>query len=404
MRGGAVSLCMDPRLRLDIGWMDLAVATLPRSGDARAEIAKAWPHRSAVTFLSVRTAFDALLQTLDLRAHDEIVMSGVNIESMAQVAWAHGVKLIPVDIELETLAPTPEAVEAAVTPRTRLILIAHLYGARVDLSRYASLKRPGLLLAEDCAQGWGGGYRGSPSADVSFFSFGPIKRLTALGGGVAVFADPSNAARCAALENAYAPMSEAWFLKRIAKFMALKAASTPWLYGLVVAAVQAVTGDAEKAIGAAARGFPPGDLIKRLRKRPPQRMLGLLARRLAQPENDTSRIAAAREVMGRLSPRTTLLGSAAPSHHYWLAPILVDDADTAARVLREQGFDATRGATSLRALGTDEHPTPNAQRMIEHVLYLPPPWHMASERREALARLARACGSQKIGRELELAD
>ena len=392
---------MEPRLRLDIGWGDLAAALFAGAGDARAEIAAAWPGRATVTFLSVRTAFDALLRSLDLRSRDEIVMSAVNISSMAEVARAHGVRLIPADIELDTLAPSPQAVAAAVSPNTRLILIAHLFGARVDLSPYAALKPPRALLVEDCAQGWGGGYRGHAAADVSFFSFGPIKRRTALGGGVAAFADSALAQKCAAIEAAYAPMSEAWFLRRIAKFVALKLASEPALYGLVMAAVQAATGDAERVIGAAARGFPPGELIRRLRMRPPQRLLSLLARRLAQAEDDAPRIAAARDVLDRLNPRMTRLGALAPAHHYWLLPILADDPDALARLLREHGFDATRGATSLRALGTSEHPAPNAQRLIEHVLYLPPPWEMSRERRLELARLVRAHGAQRAARRLE---
>ncbi len=376
---------MDPRLRLDLSWSDLFAGLTPGTADARASIAAHWLGREAVAFLSVRTAFDALLQALVVSPGDEIVISAVNIESMAEVARSHGVRLRPVDIELETLAPAPEAVAAAIGPRTRAVLIAHLYGARVDLSRYAAVKKPGVLLIEDCAQGWGGGYRWGADADVSFFSFGPIKRRTALGGGAAVFADRALASRCAAIEAAYAPMSEGWFVKRLAKFAGLKLASTPWLYGLVVQAVQWITGDAERAIGAAARGFPPGDLIRRLRFRPPQRLLALMARRLRQREDDTARIAAVREVMGALDPRATVLGRAAPSNYYWLAPVLLADPAAAALALRAEGFDATRGATSLRAIDEPGHAVPNARCLIDHVLYLPPPWHMSAARRRRLA-------------------
>lgn len=375
---------MDPRLRLDISWADLAAAITPVRGEAKANIAALWPGRSALPSLSVRTAFDALLQTLAIAPGDEIVMSAVNIDSMAEIVRAHGAKPVPADIDVATLAPTSDSVRAVLSSRTRLILIAHLFGARVPMATYSAIKPPGALLVEDCAQGWGGGYRGAIEADVSLFSFGPIKRRTALGGAVAVFADDALAGRCAAVESGYPRLSEGWFLRRAAKFAALKFVSTPWLYGLVMNAINLVTGDAERVIGAAARGFPAGDLIRRLRMRPPHRLLHLLARRLEQVEDDAPRLAAAREVLAGLDPGMTSLGANAPSHHFWLLPLLVADPAAASRALSAHGFDATRGTTSLRALIDGAHPTPHAQRLISQILYLPPPWEMSASRRRRL--------------------
>lgn len=383
-----------PRLRLDIGWRDLAAA-LARpngdgAGDARAAIAALWQEkdagRHARAFLSVRTAFDATLQALDLKSGDEIVMSAVNIESMADIVRAHGVKIVPVDIDLRTLSPSVEAVRAAVTPRTRAILIAHLFGARVALAPYASLRGARTLLVEDCAQAWGGGFRGSPEADLSLFSFGPIKRRTALGGAVAVFRDAELANLAAAIEARYPAMSEQWFLKRLAKYMGLKLASAPLAYGLVLRAIQAATGDAERVIGGVARGFPGGDILKHIRARPPARLLALLHRRIAEGADDSARIAACRELLERLPAEMSVLGADAPSHHFWLTPILVDRPNEAAQALRAHGYDATRGATSLRRLGDN---TPNAHRLIEHVLYLPAPWELSADERVAVARLIR---------------
>jgi perosamine synthetase len=277
---GRLSFSLQPRLRLDIGWAELISAFAPARGDWRAALKALWP-RPSLACLSARTAFDVILQTLDVRQGDEIVMSAVNIASMAEVAQAHGLKIVPVDIDLATLAPSPDAVRAAMSPRTRLVLIAQLFGARTPLAAYESVRANGALLVEDCAQAWGGGFTGSAEADVSLFSFGPIKRRTALGGALASFRDEALAERCAAIEARYDPMPESWFVKRVGKYCALKAATAPLLYRAIHAAVQLATGDAEKAIGAAARGFPAGELIKRLRRRPPQRMLKLLHRRLA---------------------------------------------------------------------------------------------------------------------------
>ena len=380
-----MSLTLQPRLRLDIGWGDLVSALGPAPGDWRAALEALW-QRPALPCLSVRTAFDALLQAIDAKPGDEIVLSAVNIESMAAVARAHHVTLVPVDVDIATMAPSPKAMRDAITPRTRLILIAHLFGARLSLAPYAGVKPDGVLLVEDCAQAWRPDFAPSPEADVSLLSFGPIKRRTALGGAVALFRDAPLANTCAAIEAGYAPMSEGWFVRRALKYCALKVATTPLIYRAVHTLVQALTGDAEKAIGAAARGFPPGELLVRLRRRPPQRMLKLMHRRLTTPVSDAERVAANRDVLGRLPLAMASIAAGIPDHHYWLTPILLDDPGAASDALVRRGFDATRGATSLRAIETDERKAPNARALMERVLYLPPPFKLNAERREALAR------------------
>lgn len=65
---------------------------------------------------------------------------------------------------------------------------------KVDIAPIAeAAARHGLLLWEDCAQVFTGlgGYLGHPRSDATFFSFGVIKRATALGGGVARIRDAS---------------------------------------------------------------------------------------------------------------------------------------------------------------------------------------------------------------------
>jgi hypothetical protein len=66
------------------------------------------------------------------------------------------------------------------------------------------------------------------------------------------------------------------------------------------------------------------------------------------------------------------LGHAAHKNAHWLMPVLVDDAVThPANIviqLRQFGYDATQGATSMRAFGGD---CPNAQRIMRQVVYLP---------------------------------
>ena len=92
-----------------------------------------------------------------------------------------------VDIEEGTFNLDPAKIEAAITPRTKGIIVVHLFGqpARMDESM-AIANRHGLFVIEDCAQAVGASYRGTPVGvfgDCGTFSFYPTKNLGACGEG-----------------------------------------------------------------------------------------------------------------------------------------------------------------------------------------------------------------------------
>lgn len=263
------------RHHIDIGWSDLAFAlgSLARAGDGGAarRIASHWPpDRRVVSCLSVRTALDGLLTVMRIAPGDEIVMSGVNIAGMAEIAAAHGLTIRSLDIDRETLAPSAEDIGASLSDRTRLILIAHLFGGRVDLAPIARGLPEGVLLVEDCAQAWTPEFHGSPEADVSLFSFGPIKTITALGGAVVALKSPELADALVAHLAGLPANGRRWFASRIAKFAALKVASQPVVYGAIYRAFRLLGLDFERKMGALARGFGQGELLRKIRRRPPE--------------------------------------------------------------------------------------------------------------------------------------
>ena len=102
---------------------------------------------------SVRSGSDLWLGAQGLRAGDEVLVSAVTHPDMVRIIRGHGLRAVPVDIDPETLAPRPWMLEVALTPRTRVVLVAHLFGGRMDLGPVARFARErGLLLVEDCAQ------------------------------------------------------------------------------------------------------------------------------------------------------------------------------------------------------------------------------------------------------------
>lgn len=366
---------MQPRLRPDIGWRDLASALLPLSrtrADSEAAIAnQAAPQLSAVVGLSVRSLFHALLA--ERGGGRPVAMSAVTIADMANLVRAHGCEVRPVDIDIETLMPAPAVMQAACADDAGMVVIAHLYGARAPMQPLADLCRaPGRLIIEDCAQAFDGKLSLSAGADVALYSFGPIKTATALGGAIALFHDPALAEAVRRRMADWPTMPDGWFRRRALKYAALKLLATPWLYGLFLAVLSRIVPNTEATLGKMARGFgndkPIGEAVQ---YRPPARLLRLLQRRLT---NWTPRAETSGELLERLSSRVTVPGIAQRPHHWWLAPILTTDPNGLIAKLRGLGFDATRGTTSMRALADVGGKSPEtAARLISSVVYLPKP-------------------------------
>src|SRR5262249_38791620 len=117
---------------------------------------------------------------------------------------------------------------------------AHLYGSRNSLEPFSKICRArNVLLVEDCAQAYDGkAWQGSPEADVSVFSFGPIKPATTLGGAVVRARTRKLRDRVRDVLDAWPVQEDAAVRKRARKMMLLKAMSEPHLYALVLAAMR----------------------------------------------------------------------------------------------------------------------------------------------------------------------
>jgi dTDP-4-amino-4,6-dideoxygalactose transaminase len=118
--------------------------------------------------------------------------------TFAATAWAIsyvGARPVFADIDEATFNLDPAKVEAAITPRTKAILVVHLYGQPCDLDPLLALCRQhALTLIEDAAQAHGARYRGrnvGTFGSTSCFSFYPTKNLGACGEGGALLTDDS---------------------------------------------------------------------------------------------------------------------------------------------------------------------------------------------------------------------
>ena len=375
---------MFARKRLDLGWSDFAAGLVGclRGGalEHRRERAEgAWSDRADVMVcLSVRSGLDLYLTAAGFERGTEILVSALTIPGMLQVIEDHGLVAVPVDVEVDTLFPTTASFAAQVTPRTRAILAAHLFGSRANLDDLAELaRRRGLELLEDCAQAFtADGYLGHEGADASFFSFGTIKTATALGGAAVRVQDGSRRQTMREVESRWPVQTRTHFGKRVAKYAALHFLSGPRTYAWLAAWCARRGRDLDDFIHGAVRGFSEERFFADIRRRPSVPLLAMLERRFCNFE--WSAIARRRETGATLGARlgswVAIPASSDPDHSYWVFGVLVPDPDRLVANAREAGFDATRVAS----LVTVEPPPGSGARdplvargILEHLVYLP---------------------------------
>ena len=137
----------------------------------------------------------AVLLALGVGPGDEVIVPAMTFIASANVAELVGAKPVFVDVEPDTLMPTPETVRAAVTANTRAVIPVHLYGQMCDVAapRAALADRPDIAIVEDCAHAFEASLDGDlPGAhsDAAVFSFYATKNVTCGEGGAIITRDP----------------------------------------------------------------------------------------------------------------------------------------------------------------------------------------------------------------------
>jgi dTDP-4-amino-4,6-dideoxygalactose transaminase len=331
---------------------------------------------------------------LDFPRGSEVLVSAITIRDMTRILEEHGLVPVPVDLDMRALVVDPESLTRAVTPRSRGILVAHLFGSRVPLEPVLSAAREhGLFVIEDCAQAYcADPYRGHPECDVSLFSFGPIKTATALAGGLITFRDRYLRDRVAERQALWPVQGRGRFLTRTCKYSFLKLLSYRPVFTLFYQVCRMAGASHDVIVSGSVRGFAGPGFFGRIRQSPSFPLLALLARRLKRCDRTgiEERSALARVAIGLL-PAVERPGDQAPWHTHWVFPIQEDEPELLISSLWARGFDATRGASSLWVVdppeGRPEMEPSQARRAFARLLYLPV--HPGLRRRD-VKRLARS--------------
>lgn len=177
----------------------------PRCRAFEEELAAYTGTRHAVLSSNWTSAVSLLLEAMDVKAGDEVLLPSHTAFPSVEPIVHIGAKPVFIDVD-ETYGIDATLLEKCLTPRTVGILPVHLYGTPVDLDAIlAFANKHGLWVIEDCAQAQGATYHGKRIGSfgvASAFSFYPSKNLTVLGdGGCICTDDDALAEKIRALRN-----------------------------------------------------------------------------------------------------------------------------------------------------------------------------------------------------------
>jgi dTDP-4-amino-4,6-dideoxygalactose transaminase len=160
--------------------------------------------------VGLASGLDALtiaLKVLDLKKESEVIVpSNTYIATILSVLLTGNVPVL-VEPDISTYNIDPGRIEAAISSKTRAIIVVHLYGKPCDMDPILELcRRHNLYLIEDCAQAHGAEYKGKKVGsfgDMAAFSYYPTKNLGCLGDGGALTTNNSDYYRKARMIRNY---------------------------------------------------------------------------------------------------------------------------------------------------------------------------------------------------------
>lgn len=210
------------------GWL----TTGPNAKEFEAEFARYLGDESlqAVAVNSATAGLHLALEAIGVGPGDEVITTTHTFTASAEVARYLGAEPVLVDIDPSTLCISPEAIERAITARTKAIVPVHYAGLSCDMTAILAIARKhGLKVIEDAAHSlpatWQGQKIGTLASDATVYSFYATKTLATGEGGMVVTRDPAIAKRCRVMRlhgidrdafDRFTSKKPAWFYEIVA--------------------------------------------------------------------------------------------------------------------------------------------------------------------------------------------
>jgi dTDP-4-amino-4,6-dideoxygalactose transaminase len=178
----------------------------PQGEALEQEIAEACGVRHGVGLASGTEALELGLHACGVNPGDEVIVPAFTFIATGSAVSALGARPVFADVEPATFNLDPDQIEARITPRTRAIVVVHLFGLAADMDPILAVsEKHGIPVIEDNAQSFGATYHGRKTGSMGrlgCLSFYPSKNLGAYGdAGMIVTSDEKLAARLRSLRN-----------------------------------------------------------------------------------------------------------------------------------------------------------------------------------------------------------
>ncbi len=187
---------------IDTGWIS---SEGPFVGRFEEKVAAMVGRKYGIAVSNGTAALEIAVKALKIGEGDEVIMPTFTIISCAMAVTKAGAVPVLVDSNKYTWNMDVDGIEAKITPRTKAIMVVHLYGLPVEMDKVLELaEKYDLKVIEDAAEMHGQTYKGKPCGsfgDISIFSFYPNKHITTGEGGMVVTDSENLAERCCALRN-----------------------------------------------------------------------------------------------------------------------------------------------------------------------------------------------------------
>lgn len=187
---------------IDTGWISSEGPFIKKFEE---DLAKRVNRKHGIAVANATVAIDAAIEALGITKGDEVILPSFTIISCLSQILRNGAKPVFIDSDPKTWNMDFNQIEEKITPKTKAIMVVHIYGLPVDMDPILALcKKHNLKLIEDAAEMHGQDYKGQPCGsfgDLSIFSFYPNKHITTGEGGMIVTNDDQLAERLRSLRN-----------------------------------------------------------------------------------------------------------------------------------------------------------------------------------------------------------
>jgi perosamine synthetase len=181
------------------------LTTGPAIGDFEDSLAQALGAPEAIAVSSGTAALHAAMNAIGIGPGDEVIVPAMTFAASANAVLYQGGTPVFADVFSETLLVDPASVEAKLSTRTRAIVAVDYAGQPCDYTALRALAaQHGVPLIADACHAIGGAWCGQPVgnlADLSCFSFHPVKHITTGEGGAVSTANPDLARRMRVFRN-----------------------------------------------------------------------------------------------------------------------------------------------------------------------------------------------------------